>query len=105
MSVSKPEVDFPGGEPPTQLEITDIWQGDDPPSAELELQRVAPVPARVEFFARRERDSDIVNLDHVTWVRHGAIALPDVRDLQLCRRLAAGKVDLRLADAHTRLSL
>ena len=30
MSVSKPEVDFPGGEPPTQLEITDIWQGDGP---------------------------------------------------------------------------
>jgi len=30
MSVSKPEVDFPGGEPPTQLEITDIWPGDGP---------------------------------------------------------------------------
>jgi peptidylprolyl isomerase len=30
MSVSKPEVDFPGGEPPTELEITDIWEGDGP---------------------------------------------------------------------------
>jgi peptidylprolyl isomerase len=28
MSVSKPEVDFPGGEPPADLEITDIWEGD-----------------------------------------------------------------------------
>jgi hypothetical protein len=79
--------------------------GDDPPSAELELQGLAPVPARVEFFARRERDPDVVNLDHVTRVRHRAIAFPDIRDLQLGRRLAAGKVDLRLAEAHTRLSL
>ncbi|MEP7026663.1 MAG: FKBP-type peptidyl-prolyl cis-trans isomerase [Actinomycetota bacterium] len=28
MSISKPEVDFPGGEPPTELEITDVWEGD-----------------------------------------------------------------------------
>ena len=28
MSVTKPEVDFPGGEPPTELLITDIWEGD-----------------------------------------------------------------------------
>jgi peptidylprolyl isomerase len=28
MSVEKPEIDFPGGEPPTDLEVTDIWEGD-----------------------------------------------------------------------------
>ncbi len=28
MSIEKPEVDLPGGEPPTELEISDIWQGD-----------------------------------------------------------------------------
>ena len=28
MSIEKPEVDFPGGEPPTELQISDIWQGD-----------------------------------------------------------------------------
>ena len=28
MNIEKPEVDFPGGEPPTELEISDIWQGD-----------------------------------------------------------------------------
>jgi peptidylprolyl isomerase len=28
MSIEKPEVDFPGGEPPAELEISDIWQGD-----------------------------------------------------------------------------
>jgi peptidylprolyl isomerase len=30
MSISKPEVDFPGGEPPADLEITDLWEGDGP---------------------------------------------------------------------------
>jgi peptidylprolyl isomerase len=28
MSIEKPEVDFPGGEPPAGLEVTDIWEGD-----------------------------------------------------------------------------
>jgi peptidylprolyl isomerase len=28
MSISKPEVDFPEGAPPTDLEITDIWEGE-----------------------------------------------------------------------------
>jgi peptidylprolyl isomerase len=28
MTNEKPEVDFPGGEPPTELEISDIWEGD-----------------------------------------------------------------------------
>jgi len=28
MSVDKPEVDFPEGAPPADLEITDIWEGD-----------------------------------------------------------------------------
>jgi peptidylprolyl isomerase len=26
--MEKPEIDFPGGEPPTELEITDLWPGD-----------------------------------------------------------------------------
>ena len=30
MSIDKPEVDFPGGEPPQDLEITDIWEGNGP---------------------------------------------------------------------------
>src|ERR1022692_4394489 len=28
MRVEKPEIDFPGGEPPAGLEITDAWEGD-----------------------------------------------------------------------------
>lgn len=28
MSISKPEIDFPGGEPPAELEVTDVWVGD-----------------------------------------------------------------------------
>ena len=30
MSAGKPEVDFPGGNPPAELEITDIWEGSGP---------------------------------------------------------------------------
>ena len=28
MSIEKPEIDFPEGEPPADLEIKDIWEGD-----------------------------------------------------------------------------
>ena len=28
MSIEKPEVDFPGGEPPADLQVTDVWEGD-----------------------------------------------------------------------------
>jgi peptidylprolyl isomerase len=28
MSIEKPEIDFPGGEPPAELEITDLWEGE-----------------------------------------------------------------------------
>ena len=28
MSIEKPEIDFPGGEAPTELQIRDIWEGD-----------------------------------------------------------------------------
>src|SRR5580658_640904 len=68
--------------------------GDDVPGAELEPQRVAPVPARVEFLAGRVRDPDVVHLDQVARIRLGAVTLPDIGDLQLGRRLAAGEVDL-----------
>ena len=30
MNAEKPEIDFPGGEPPAELEIKDIWEGDGP---------------------------------------------------------------------------
>ncbi len=28
MSTEKPEVDFPGGEPPADLQISEVWEGD-----------------------------------------------------------------------------
>ncbi|HEY2287068.1 MAG TPA: FKBP-type peptidyl-prolyl cis-trans isomerase [Streptosporangiaceae bacterium] len=28
MSIEKPEIDFPGGEPPADLQITEVWEGD-----------------------------------------------------------------------------
>ncbi|MEO3975337.1 FKBP-type peptidyl-prolyl cis-trans isomerase [Streptomyces sp. CAU 1734] len=30
MSIEKPEIDFPEGNPPADLEIVDIWEGDGP---------------------------------------------------------------------------
>jgi peptidylprolyl isomerase len=30
VSIEKPEIDFPGGEPPAELEIKEIWEGDGP---------------------------------------------------------------------------
>jgi peptidylprolyl isomerase len=30
VNIEKPEVDFPGGEPPAELEIKDIWVGEGP---------------------------------------------------------------------------
>ncbi|WNO75569.1 FKBP-type peptidyl-prolyl cis-trans isomerase [Streptomyces sp. AM8-1-1] len=30
MSIDKPEIDFPGGEPPADLEIKEIWEGEGP---------------------------------------------------------------------------
>jgi peptidylprolyl isomerase len=28
MSMDRPEIDFPSGDPPSSLEITDVWEGD-----------------------------------------------------------------------------
>nr|WSW70199.1 FKBP-type peptidyl-prolyl cis-trans isomerase [Streptomyces sp. NBC_00995] len=30
MSIEKPEIDFPGGEPPADLQIKEIWEGEGP---------------------------------------------------------------------------
>jgi peptidylprolyl isomerase len=30
MSIEKPEIDFPGGQPPAELQITDVWEGSGP---------------------------------------------------------------------------
>ena len=27
MAIQRPEIDFPGGEPPAELQVTDIWEG------------------------------------------------------------------------------
>ena len=49
MSIDKPEIDFPGGEPPADLEIKDIWEGDGPVAKEV---RHAPP----ELLVRRAAD-------------------------------------------------
>jgi peptidylprolyl isomerase len=33
VSIEKPEIDFPGGEPPADLEIKEIWEGTGPVAA------------------------------------------------------------------------
>ena len=40
MNAGKPEVDFPGGEPPAGLEVTDIWEGDGPLASPGDLVKV-----------------------------------------------------------------
>jgi peptidylprolyl isomerase len=40
MSIVRPEIDFPGGEPPAELEITDIWEGDGAEANPGDLVRV-----------------------------------------------------------------
>ena len=40
MSVGKPEVDFPGGDPSGRLEITDIWEGSGPVASAGDLVEV-----------------------------------------------------------------
>ncbi|MGO9081675.1 MAG: FKBP-type peptidyl-prolyl cis-trans isomerase [Streptosporangiaceae bacterium] len=55
MSTGKPEVDFPGGEPPATLQITDIWEGQGAaakPGATVEVHYVG-----VAFSSGEEFDS------------------------------------------------
>jgi peptidylprolyl isomerase len=40
MSIGRPEIDFPGGEPPAELEITDIWEGNGAEATPGDLVRV-----------------------------------------------------------------
>ena len=40
MSAEKPEIDFPGGEPPADLEVKDIWEGDGPAASAGDNVRV-----------------------------------------------------------------
>jgi hypothetical protein len=72
------------------------------PGAQLERQRLAAVPARVELLAGGKGDANVVDLHVVAGLGFRAGALPDVGDLQVSRRGAAREVDLGLADAHLR---
>jgi peptidylprolyl isomerase len=40
MSIGRPEIDFPGGEPPAELVITDIWEGNGAEANPGDLVRV-----------------------------------------------------------------
>ena len=40
MSTEKPEVDFPGGEPPAELQVKDIWEGDGAVASQGDLVKV-----------------------------------------------------------------
>ncbi|MFJ3902664.1 FKBP-type peptidyl-prolyl cis-trans isomerase [Streptomyces sp. NPDC090025] len=55
MSIEKPEVDFPGGEPPADLEIKDIWEGDGEIAAAGDLVNVHYVG--VSFDSGEEFDA------------------------------------------------
>ncbi|MFI8366778.1 FKBP-type peptidyl-prolyl cis-trans isomerase [Streptomyces sp. NPDC085466] len=55
MSIEKPEVDFPGGEPPADLEIKDIWEGDGETAGAGDLVKVHYVG--VSFSTGEEFDA------------------------------------------------
>jgi len=55
VSIEKPEVDFPGGEPPTDLQIKDIWEGDGPVAKPQDTVQVHYVG--VAFSTGEEFDS------------------------------------------------
>ncbi|AOT58068.1 MULTISPECIES: FKBP-type peptidyl-prolyl cis-trans isomerase [Streptomyces] len=55
MSIDKPEVDFPGGEPPADLEIKDIWVGDGPEAKAGDMVKVHYVG--VSFSSGEEFDA------------------------------------------------
>ncbi|ARZ70973.1 FKBP-type peptidyl-prolyl cis-trans isomerase [Streptomyces sp. HU2014] len=40
MSIDKPEIDFPDGPPPADLEIKDIWEGDGPVAKANQMVKV-----------------------------------------------------------------
>ena len=40
MGIERPEIDFPGGEPPAELQITDIWEGDGGEASPGDMVRV-----------------------------------------------------------------
>jgi peptidylprolyl isomerase len=55
VSIEKPEVDFPGGEPPADLEIKDIWEGDGEVAEARDLVKVHYVG--VSFDSGEEFDA------------------------------------------------
>ena len=40
MDIQRPEIDFPGGEPSAELQITDIWEGDGSAASPGDLVKV-----------------------------------------------------------------
>ena len=66
MSIEKPEIDFPGGEPPAELQIRDIWVGD---GAEAKPgQNVSVHYVGVAFSSGEEFDA--------SWNRGSAFTFP-----------------------------
>ena len=66
MSIEKPEIDFPGGEPPADLEIKDIWEGDGPVAKAGDFVKVHYVG--VAFSTGEEFDA--------SWNRNQAFQFP-----------------------------
>src|ERR1700722_12953978 len=73
---------------------------DDLPDAELEAQRLAAAPARVEFLTAGVGDAYVVHLDGVAGAGDLPLARPDVGDLKRRGRLALRVVHFRLCDFH-----
>src|SRR5579859_5031550 len=66
MGIQRPEIDFPGGEPSTELQITDIWEGDGGEAQPGDVVKVHYVG--VAFSTGEEFDS--------SWNRGDPLAFP-----------------------------
>src|SRR5206468_4440295 len=74
--------------------------GDHLALAELELERAAAVPRRVELVARRERDAHVVHRHLLPARRLGAVPDDEVVDPELERDVALGLLDLWTFERH-----
>src|SRR5947209_2573258 len=74
--------------------------GDHLALAELELERLAAVPRRVELLAVGERDADVVHGDLRALRRLGALADDEVVDAELEWDVASRLLDLRPFEWH-----
>src|ERR1039457_1638699 len=109
MSIEKPEIDFPGGEPPAGLEITDVWEGDGAVASPGDMVKVHYVGVAYstgeEFDASWNRGDQIgrASCREREWISVGAASLKKKKIKQRKDGQSAAEYAVRPQDVrHTR---